>query len=371
MSSPARPIVFFDITIGNKPIGRVVFSLYADLVPKTAENFRALCTGEKGDGASGKPLWYKGCGFHRVIKGFMCQGGDFTAGNGTGGESIYGMKFDDEGFPAKHEKPFLLSMANSGPNTNGSQFFITTAQTPHLDGKHVVFGEVILGKSIVRQMENNPTSGGDAPTSPVVIAACGVLSPDDPSLAEAPAAADGDAYEDYPEDGDADVQNPEVALRIATQIRELGNTLFKEGKTEQALAKYQKSIRYLDVHTLLPEDAAPELQTAYDALLAPLLLNSALAAVRAQPPSADVAIKCASRAYTTLELSPADKAKALYRRALAHTILKDEDAAEKDLVDALAIVPDDKAIAGEVAKIRQRRKEKREKEKKAFKKMFA
>merc|ERR1712070_878519 len=144
-SSKNNPKVFMDIAIGGEFKGRVLFTLFADTVPKTAENFRALCTGEKGTGKSGKPLSYKNSIFHRVIKSFMIQGGDFTAFSGTGGESIYGEKFDDEAFDVKHEKPFLLSMANAGPGTNGSQFFVTTVPTPHLDGKHVVFGEVVAG----------------------------------------------------------------------------------------------------------------------------------------------------------------------------------------------------------------------------------
>ncbi|KAJ8082121.1 peptidyl-prolyl cis-trans isomerase cpr6 [Marasmius tenuissimus] len=373
MASSERPITFFDISIGGRSAGRVIFSLYSDLVPKTAENFRALCTGEKGTGQSGKPLHYKGSGFHRVIKSFMCQGGDFTAGNGTGGESIYGEKFEDEAFPVDHTKPFLLSMANAGPNTNGSQFFITTTPTSHLDKKHVVFGEVIKGKSIVRQIENYPTSNGDKPTEPIVIEDCGVLSPDDPSLTAEEVGTDGDPYEDYPDDDDHDISKPEVALEIATKVRELGNKLFKEGKHDLALAKYQKSIRYLDVHYNLPEDASEEIKQSYSALLVPLLLNSALAGIRTQPPSAsnaDVAVKSATRALG-LELSTADKAKALYRRALACVLRKDDDEAEKDLTEASKLVPDDQAIAGELAKVKQRKKEKRDKEKKAFAKMFA
>lgn len=371
-----RPLAYFDISIGDKPAGRIVMQLYSDVVPKTAENFRALCTGEKGEGKSGKPLWYKGSAFHRVIKGFMIQGGDFTAGNGTGGESIYGEKFEDENFEVKHTKRFLLSMANAGPGTNGSQFFITCNPTPHLDGKHVVFGEVIRGKSVVRAVENTPTASGDVPNAPCVIVACGQLAPDDPSLSEISAGLGDDPYEDYPEDqdpvdGQDVIEKPEAALRVAREVREIGNKLFKEGKAEEALAKYQKSIRYLDMHQTLPEDAPPELKDSYDALLAPLLLNSALAALRAGgTANAGIALRSTDRALG-MQLNNADKAKALYRRALANIVRKEEDDAEEDLLAAKALVPDDKAILGELEKLRQRRKEKKDKERKAYKKLFA
>lgn len=158
----ANPKVFFDISIGGVNAGMIVFELRKDVVPLTAENFRCLCTGEKGNGpVFGKPLHYKGCVFHRIIPKFMCQGGDFTQGDGTGSESIYGEKFKDENFKLKHSEPYLLSMANAGKNTNGSQFFITTVPCPHLDKKHVVFGKVVEGNEVVKKMEAQGTQEGD------------------------------------------------------------------------------------------------------------------------------------------------------------------------------------------------------------------
>ncbi|CAM9606466.1 unnamed protein product [Choristocarpus tenellus] len=201
----ANPVVFFDMSIGGQPAGRIEMTLRADVVPRTAENFRALCTGEKRNEMSGKDLCFKGSTFHRVIKDFMCQGGDFTRGNGTGatlklpqlrrsdeseedisilslicllylgGESIYGEKFADENFQLKHTGAGVLSMANAGPNTNGSQFFLCTVKTSWLDGKHVVFGSVTKGLDVVKAVESVGSQSGKT-SSPVVISDCGQLS---------------------------------------------------------------------------------------------------------------------------------------------------------------------------------------------------
>lgn len=163
----ANPKCFFDVTADGEKLGRIEFELKADVVPKTAENFRVLCTGEKGYG-------FKGSGFHRVIPEFMLQGGDFTNHNGTGGKSIYGDRFPDENFQLKHDGPGTLSMANAGPNTNGSQFFICTIKTEWLDGAHVVFGNVTNGLDVVEALEALGSRSGQT-SKKIMIEDCGEL----------------------------------------------------------------------------------------------------------------------------------------------------------------------------------------------------
>lgn len=373
MSAPKnadRQKAFFDIAINNKPVGRIVFELYNDIVPKTAENFRALCTGEKGLGNAGKPLHYKGSQFHRVIKQFMIQGGDFTQGNGTGGESIYGDKFADENFELMHTKPFLLSMANAGPATNGSQFFITTTPTPHLDNKHVVFGSVIAGKSVVREIENIPTQGSDKPQVPVTIVDCGELPAD--YVVDETSAPDkyGDTYSDFPED--ARVEDKEFSaaeiIEIASKVKEYGTAALKAGDLAAASKKYAKALRYLNEDPDTSKSSDEE-KAALRKLRYALNANTALVATKTN--DHDKAAKHAGYALEVEGLTPQEKAKALFRRATAKAAMKDDDAALEDLLEAQKLVPEDGLVIKEIAAVKHRKAERRKREQKVFSKAFA
>ncbi|XP_068571319.1 peptidyl-prolyl cis-trans isomerase D [Cebidichthys violaceus] len=360
-SNPGNPRVFFDVDIGGETAGRIVLELFADITPKTAENFRALCTGEKGTGKStGKPLHFKGCPFHRIIKKFMIQGGDFSNHNGTGGESIYGEKFEDENFHYKHDKVGLLSMANAGPNTNGSQFFITTVPTPHLDGKHVVFGQVLKGLGVVKMLEAIDTNE-DVPVKPCVIADCGEHKDED-SWSAGPSDGTGDTHPDFPEDSDVDFKDVDKVLSVAEDVKNVGNSLFKNQDWKAAVSKYSKALRYLEVSGELLEEAA---QQKLEPTALSCFLNTAACHLKMQQWQ-DALDSC----NEALELNQANT-KALFRRAQAWQGLKENSKALVDLKKAQGIAPEDKAINNEMKRVQLKIQEEKEKEKKIYAKMFA
>lgn len=375
-SSVENPRVFFDVEIGGEFVGRILFELYKNVVPKTVENFRALCTGEKGIGHFGKPLHYKGSIFHRIIEKFMVQGGDFTNSDGTGGESIYGEKFEDEGFVLKHDIPGLLSMANAGPNTNGSQFFITTVPTPHLDGKHVVFGRVLKGMNVVRNLEH-VEKNKETPKKECRISDCGELQPgqDDGCIVDD---GTGDKYADWPIDSDIDFKSKESidkVLTICADVKEIGNRLYKEKNFVKAKSKYNKALRYLEKlddagsdsdselgDDNMKDDKIKQIEITY---ILPLHLN--IAACKLQLKDYEGVVEDCDQ---VLESDP-NNVKALFRKGQALVNLKDWDKAEDMLKKALNIEPNDKGIRRELEKTKKAQQEEKVKEKQMYTRMFA
>ncbi|CAK9185428.1 unnamed protein product [Ilex paraguariensis] len=333
---------YFDISIGGELEGRIVIELYKDVVPITAENFRALCTGEKGIGPNtGVPLHFKGSCFHRIIKGFMIQGGDVSARNGTGGESIYGLKFEDENFELKHERKGMLSMANSGPNTNGSQFFITTTRTPHLDGKHVVFGKVIKGMGVVRSIEHVPTGDNDLPTLDIIIEDCGEI-PEGADDGISNFFNDGDTFPDWP--ADLNVKPDEISwwMNAVDSIKAFGNEQYKKQEYRMALRKYRKALLYLDI-CWENEDIDEEKSQSLRKTKSQIFTNSS--ACKLKLGDLKGALLDSDFAIRDLE----DNAKAFFRQGQAYMALNDIDASVESFKKALVLEPNDGGIKKELA----------------------
>ncbi|SNX88028.1 probable U-snRNP-associated cyclophilin [Melanopsichium pennsylvanicum] len=390
-----NPLVYLDVSFANTPAptrkgaNRIVLELYKHLVPKTAENFRYLCVNPDNRTAStGQPLSFSGSIFHRVIPKFMIQGGDFTRGDGTGGESIYGEKFEDEDLSGKHDSPFLLSMANAGPGTNGSQFFITTVPTPHLDGKHVVFGRVIKGKNVVRKIENSETSSNDRPVNEVKVDSCGELDPSSTEVEEGTYGIQvdetGDVYEEYPEDQDESLEsNVEATYKIGEELKGIANKQFSSSSFPLALEKYQKALRYLQLHPILPDDTSPDLKTKWMALKTSIQLNASLAALKVSPPQPKITITHTTAVIQNIPSTnwdsdseewkkiKADLAKAYYRRAMGYVALKDEERAESDLKRAQELMPEDAGVKKEQQALAKRKEAKLKAQRAAYSKMFS
>nr|AIZ68177.1 peptidyl-prolyl cis-trans isomerase CYP40-like protein [Albuca bracteata] len=358
-----NPRCYLDISIGGELDGRIVVELYADVVPKTAENFRALCTGEKGTGpTTGAPLHYKGVRFHRITKGFMIQGGDISSSDGTGGESIYGPKFDDENFKLKHERKGILSMANSGPDTNGSQFFITTTRASHLDGKHVVFGKVIKGMGVVRSIERASVGDGDRPTVDVVIADCGVVSHGgDDGVANF--FKDGDMFPDWPTDLNEMPSGISWWMNAVESAKSFGNDYFKKKEYKMALRKYRKALRYLD-NCWDKEDVTEEKSSQLRNIKAVVLINSSACKLNLGDPKG--ALLDTEFALRDRE----DYAKAYFREGQAHMALKDVDSAVESFKKALALEPNDVGIKKELAAAKRKIADRLDQERKAYARIF-
>jgi peptidyl-prolyl isomerase D len=366
MSSPtprgAGPrYCFLDVAIGEKCLERIVIELFVDKVPLTCNNFSTLCQGVNAEGGAKKvpgtdtPMTFEGSTFHRVIPDFMVQGGDFTNHNGTGGVSIYGAQFEDENFDYKCDAPGLLAMANRGPNTNGSQFFITCAPCPHLDGKHVVFGRVIRGMNAVRHIEHTATGDQDRPRTTVKVVASGAL--DDLPPTQPP--ADGDVDADFPQDAHPPLSDSEK-VEAAERVRQLGNQAFGKGEYQLAVDKYEKALRYLSA--AIPTSAM--VASIKDKLLA-CHNNSAQCFIKMDKYS-----DARAAATRALDIDP-HNAKARFRRGVALAGMHDYDEAAADLKKCLEQDPNNADVAAKLQQVQEAQNARKKKLAAGYAKMFA
>uniref|UniRef100_A0A182YQE0 Uncharacterized protein n=1 Tax=Anopheles stephensi TaxID=30069 RepID=A0A182YQE0_ANOST len=368
---PSNPLVYLDVKVGQESVGRIVIELRADVVPKTAENFRLLCTGERGVASgTGTRLHYKGTPFHRVKSLFMSQGGDIVHFNGTGGESVYGETFEDENFNLLHEDG-AVSMANLGkPNTNNSQFFITSGECPHLNGTNVVVGYVIRGGSIIGEMERHSTDDGD-PIVPIVIEDCGQIAPG----ADWRLNDDDDEFDTlppFPDDWNRfyDEFAVDEMLQYLNAIRSVGNRYFKANQFVQANRRYKKAERYYNFFTNQLNKQSPRREggSGRRAVLTEFqllnCLNQAVVQLRLKD-FTSVVYACDS----ALAIDP-DNTKALYRRGMAQNELRNYEQALEDLRRALKRIPDDRLIQNEYERTRKNLQEYTNQQRKAFAKMF-
>ncbi|XP_062554742.1 peptidyl-prolyl cis-trans isomerase D [Armigeres subalbatus] len=358
-----NPLVFLDIKIGNEKVGRIVIELRADVVPRTAENFRALCTGEKGTaGTTGTRLHYKGIPFHKVKSLFMSQSGDIVHRNGSGGESIYGKTFDDENFLLKHEDG-AVSMANFGkPNTNNSQFFITSGECPHLNGTHVVVGYVIRGIGVIGEMEKYASDEG-SPTKDIIIADCGQIVPgEDWGVNDCDETTD--KLPPFPKDWCKFEENFTISemLNHLDSIKVAGNYFFREKHWVEACRRYKKAERYFNYFNNKIRTIEDRIRLEQFQLMNSLNLAAALLKLEDYE---NVLFAC----NLALGLDPTN-AKALFRRGQAHNKLKNYELAISDLSQALQQIPSDKLIVAELGQARIKLGDYRAQQRLAFTKYF-
>lgn len=381
--------VYMDIAVAGEPVGRVVFELFED-TPLTSANFRALCTNSHTAKDQSVQLHYKECKIHRIVRNFAIQGGDIEYGDGTGGMSIYGDSFDDESFAHNHSEPFVLSMANAGPNSNKSQFFVTLKGSPHLDGKHVAFGKVVAGKSVLRTLEELDTAPGDVPLLPVTISDCGELARDPKLLMPFIGSQDGltaDKYEEHPDDnfnlgkekGELNFDDPVQSLQVTTEIKNYATEAYKmaaEAESEEekqlvlrvALQKYKKALRY--VFELSPDpDTAKASYDEFQKVKLALHQNMGLVALLLK--QYDAAVNSTTCALEMDIATNRDKAKALSRRSSAYHGLKKMDKAVSDLELAHELLPEDGPIGKSLKALKEEEGKKEQKQKAQYAKFFS